>query len=344
MKDEDKVINYMDLVPLKKQMVVQSNTIIDGIYKVTLDEARLLNLAISKIKKHDSPERSVKITHAEFTEVWGVKDKNLKGRLSDIGDELIQRTIDTISVDPNTGKKKKTRRTWISKIEYDMDDSDQYLEITFSPDVAKFIYQLEGNFTMIEMRNLSKFTSPYTFRIYSWIYKYKHLVSNIKDGVHFTDKISVDDFKEMLGISNSYAEYKYLKSGVIEKSLKEINSFSDLSIILEEYRVGRSVKFIQFIFVNEQGDSNKFMSEKIKPTRKRLPSRPKAKSNSHLEGEWAKNCIYIIEMYEKDIKEYDNKMLLPISDLEKLISYYEILGNKIKVKSLKQELTERRAK
>ncbi|AWK15553.1 replication initiation protein (plasmid) [Candidatus Fukatsuia symbiotica] len=244
-------------------MVVQSNSIVDGVYKITLDEARLINLAISKIKKNDSLGSPVRITHSEFSNTWGIRDNNLKRRLSDIGDELIQRTIDTISTDKYTGRKIKTRRTWISKIEYNMDDIEQYIEITFSPDIEKFIYQLKNNFTMFEIENVSNFTSPYSFRVYAWIYKYINFSSNIKDGLHFTDQITIDDFKEMIGISNSYEKYKYLKSGVIEKTIKEINKYSDLSVILEEFRIGRSVKQIRFVFVKEKATILKSLSIKI---------------------------------------------------------------------------------
>ncbi|EFL91321.1 plasmid replication protein [Candidatus Regiella insecticola LSR1] len=339
MKDK-KVINFMDLISIEKKVVVQSNSIVDGVYKITLNEARVINLAISKIKKHDPPGSPVRITHAEFTNTWKIKDNNLKRRLSDIGDELIQRTIDTISIDKSTGKKIKIRRTWISKIEYNMDNIDQYLEITFSQDVERFIYQLKNNFTMFEIENVSNFTSPYSFRIYAWIYKYINFVSHVKNGLHFTDQIKIDDFKEMMGISNNYEKYKYLKSGVIEKAIKEINNYSDLSVILEEFRIGRSVKQIRFVFVREKNTI--FSNEENKPKRARSPSRPKVKVGTHLEGEWARRCIDIIEKYEKDIRNYDATMVLPISDLEKLINYYQILGDKQKVSELSKKLEARR--
>ncbi len=66
--------------------------------------------------------------------------------------------------------------------------------------------------------------------------------------------------------------------------------------------------------------------QSIKPKRRRLPARPRVKSGSNAEVEWAKKCIEIILEYENALKLYDKEARLPLPDLEKLVGYYELCG------------------
>lgn len=303
--------------------VYQSNAITDGVYKITLDEARLLNLAISKVSKSDHPEKRIRITTDEFLETYMLKDNFIRNRLSSIADGLIGKTIDTLSIDKITGKKTRQRRLWLSYVEYDIEnETNSFLELVFSPEVADLIFQLKGNWTKFELRAISSFSSPHTFRVYAWLCKFKHMNAYEKNSVITTDCISLIDFKIMLGIDGSYDEYKFLKSKVIERSLNEINLTTDISVKLNEFKTSRKVTSISFSFIKE--DNPQFKS--AKPKRKRLPARPKVKVGSSAEAEWAKKCIDIILNFESEMKNYDPTSILPISDLERLVNYYSILG------------------
>lgn len=311
------------LEPKEGELVYQSNAITDGVYKITLDEFRLLNLAISKITKNDHPEKRVRITTKEFVETFNIKDKNIRNRLSSIADGLLGKTIDTYSVDKETGKRTRRRRLWLSEVEYDIEgDENIFLEVVFSSEISELLFQLKGNFTLFALKAISAFTSPHSFRIYAWICKYRNMDFYRSGEVITTDTITLKDFKTMLSIENSYEEYKFLKQKIIERSLNEINASTDISVVLNEFKTSRKVTAISFSFVKEDNPT----LQAIKPKRKRLPSRPRVKVGSHAEGEWARKCIDIILEYEKALKEYDQSSQLPISDLEKLVSYYSIIG------------------
>lgn len=330
--------------PKEGELVCQSNAITDGVYRITLDEIRLLNLAISKISKFDHPEKRIRISTKEFVNTFKIKDKNIngeKGRLSSIADGLLGKTIDTYSVDSESGKRTKRRRLWLSEVEYDIDEENTFIELVFSPDISELLFQLKGDFTLFALRAVSAFSSAYSFRVYSWLCKYRNLKMYRDGDIVTTDKISVESFKLMLGVENSYNEYKFLKRKIIERAINEINSFSDLSVVLNEFKTSRRVTSISFSYVVE---SNPVL-QNIKPKRKRLPSRPKVVAGSDAEGVWARKCISIISEFEAALHEYDNKSQLPISDLEKLVSYYRIINvNGDDYKKRKIELTNRKTK
>ncbi len=60
------------------ELIFQSNAITDGVYKITLDEFRLLNLAISKISRHDKPEKRIRITTKSLLKSLTSRIKTLK--------------------------------------------------------------------------------------------------------------------------------------------------------------------------------------------------------------------------------------------------------------------------
>ncbi|UCQ29616.1 replication initiation protein (plasmid) [Edwardsiella tarda] len=331
------------LEPKEGELIYQSNAITDGVYKITLDEFRLLNLAISKITRGDHPEKRIRITTKEFVETFNLKDKNIRNRLSSIADGLIGKTIDTYSIDSETGKRTRRRRLWLSEVAYDEGEDNIFLEVIFSTEVSELLFQLKGNFTLFALKAISAFTSPNSFRIYAWICKYRNMDFYRNGEIITTDTISLRDFKTMLSIENSYEEYKFLKQKIIERSLNEINAFTDISVVLNEFKTTRKVTAISFSFVEEDNPT----LQAIKPRRKRLPSRPKVNVGSHAEGEWARKCIDIILEYERALKEYDQSSQLPISDLEKLVTYYNIIGVTGDVSSLwsrSEELERRRSK
>ncbi len=323
------------------ELIFQSNAITDGVYKITLDEFRLLNLAISKISRHDKPEKRIRITTKEFVEVFNIKDKNVKNRLSAIADGLLGKTIDTYSFDQDSGKKTKRRRLWLSEVEYDIEGEENvFLEIVFSTEISDLLFQLKDNFTLFALGAISAFTSPHSFRIYAWLCKYRNMYNYRKGELITTDTISVYDFKVMLGLEKSYEEYKFLKQKVIERSINEINASTDISVVLNEYKASRKVIAISFSFVREDHPT----LQSIKPKRRRLPARPRVKSGSNAEVEWAKKCIEIILEYENALKLYDKEARLPLPDLEKLVGYYELCGEDKKISERNCELKERKSK
>lgn len=62
----------------------------------------------------------------------------------------------------------------------------------------------------------------------------------------------------------------------------------------------------------------------VKPTRKRLPPRPKVLKGSDAEGVWARKCIRILDDFEKELKAH--KRVLPKADRDRRTKYLKIIG------------------
>jgi plasmid replication initiation protein len=58
--------------------------------------------------------------------------------------------------------------------------------------------------------------------------------------------IDVQEFKERLGISDKYADYRNLKKKVIESAINELNQKSHFNVTFKGVREGRAIKNLEF--------------------------------------------------------------------------------------------------
>lgn len=137
-----------------KRLVVKANKLIEASYYLTLNEQRLILLAITKVRRD-----SALYTHDEFVisaEDWvstfQVEPKNAYRDLQAISRQLFERYI---TIENTRGNPLMTR--WISSIEYLAKDGK--LVITFAQKILPFLTVLEKEFTKYRLEFVSKMTS-----------------------------------------------------------------------------------------------------------------------------------------------------------------------------------------
>jgi plasmid replication initiation protein len=323
-------------------LVVQSNTLIDAAYQHTLDEMRLLYIALKKIDRKggiqpDGIPPEITITAIEYRDAFGIRSHSLHNRLAETADSIFNKPIITYDFNPVKNKIDKTKRAWFTSITYDAEGDASSVRLRFSPELTPFLYELTSNFTKIDFDQLAQLDTPFAMRLFQWLHKYRGLRKSKKEnGLFETEPFTVEELKSRTGLIDKYKEFKFFKRDMLEPAINRINAQTNLSVSYRLVKEGRTVKSIVFVFID---DSQTMTS---KPFRPRLPSRPKVLKDSNAEGEWARTCIHILEEYSKNLEAYDPKAVMPIRDTEKLISYYQIIGDKLKVKEIEDHLASRR--
>ena len=79
--------------------------------------------------------------------------------------------------------------------------------------------------------------SKYSIRLYELFKSYYNLR-------YF--EISVDELKKMLNVENKYTDYKNFRVNVIDKSIEEINSTTDLQVSYTPIRNNRVITHLYF--------------------------------------------------------------------------------------------------
>lgn len=229
---------------MKKNLVVQSNSLIEAHYKqtYTVQELRTVLWVISEIHKKDffNPKKyehtSIEISTKQYAELMGISVKNVYRDAEKIADEL--------------GSKRFTMKTrngwinlgWISSMEYK--HMEGIIRVTISPDLLPYIIDLK-QYTSFRLENILNLGSSHAIKLYQLLVQYKKIGERV---------INLDDLRSILGISDtkSYFAYKSIKQRILEISKREINDKTDLNISYAEIKRGRKVESIKFKIIPKQ--------------------------------------------------------------------------------------------
>ncbi|MCG8475130.1 MAG: replication initiation protein [Cytophagales bacterium] len=114
-----------------------------------------------------------------------------------------------------------------------------FITVRFSSDMKPFLLGLKEKYTSYLLKNVNRFKRQYSIRIYELCKQY---YPNIR-----TRELSLDVLRNILCLESKYPKFENLRRYVIEPSLKEINSFSDIQVGVEKIKLGRKVVAIKFI-------------------------------------------------------------------------------------------------
>lgn len=323
----------MDTYKMEKLTIVQGNDLLEGAYRISIDEFRLLNIALTKVDSRESqPDHSYLITPQEFKEVYGLNNPHSKLKEAAIG--LLKKPITLFHYDEKKGKVMGTVRPWFSLIEYDAGDAGSSVKLYFSEYVRPYLYELKKNFTSVTFKNVAALDTAFAVRLYYWLSKAKNLKSHNK-GELTEVELNLDWMKNRAGLEGKYEDFRICRRRLIQPAVDSINRETDLSVMFEPVKDGKKVVAIKFIYLNQE--------LKFAPTkRERLPRRPKVKKGTHEEGLWARECINIMTNHKSNLEQIGER--LPLSDCRKLLNWYKIIGDSFSAKDVEKEINERKRK
>ena len=109
------------------------------------------------------------------------------------------------------------------------------IEIRLHSIFKMYFLELKENYTLITLKNLLKFKSIFSKKLYLLIKKSDEIVT----------VLTIDQLKKQFSLVESYRDYNTFKKRVILQSQKELHN-TDLAFSFEEIKKGRKVNAIQF--------------------------------------------------------------------------------------------------
>ncbi|EHQ0051236.1 replication initiation protein [Escherichia coli] len=220
----------------------KSNALVEASYKLTLQEQRLLLLCIGRLNSSSdagAPElqKTMTITAEEyFNSFPDMGRKNAEVLLQEAIDRLWERSI----IIKNDKKREEFR--WIQyRAQYAKGEAKA--QITFSDAVIPYLTQLQGQFTRVVIKNISKLSRSYSIRIYELLQQFRSTGERL---------ISLEDFRSMLDIEFKYKTYKSLNQQLLRPCVDELNKKSDLIVTVEPIKRGRTVIALHFRFKEDK--------------------------------------------------------------------------------------------
>src|SRR5262245_19541161 len=155
-------------MPNKKELIVtRHNSLIEGCYKLNLNEQRLLYLCVSKLnpRKVLPKDNSFTVTAKEFAEQFLMDEKNVYKEMEDASKALAERWVRT------TDGKYREQFRWVFGVRYH--DNEGKVTLGFSPWVIPYLTNLRTQFTSLKLSQISELKSVYSIRLLEFLTQFK---------------------------------------------------------------------------------------------------------------------------------------------------------------------------
>ncbi len=218
------------------EIVKKDNRLVEAKYKLTINEQRIVFSIIGKIRTDDDDFDDYTINLADLAEFFGVtKSRSFYEEIQLAAKQLIEKTIDI-----STSKRRRFV-SWLSFLEYG--EGEASMTLRFDKALKPYLLNLQANFTQYHLAAVANFKNSYSIRFYEFL----KMRQNMGKGGQFFVQYEILELKEILGISvDEYNFFKDFRIRVIEPSLKEINTQTDLNIVQVDYiKKGRAIHSIK---------------------------------------------------------------------------------------------------
>ncbi|OBX76256.1 hypothetical protein A9308_08965 [Moraxella atlantae] len=255
-----------------QELITMSNDIARASYRLTVNEIRLLLVAMAQMPKDDvtpiDPNRPYYVTKDDFVKL-GVAPNNVAHEIRAACSGLMDRklVVDTPVGDYEfhwisnvlhfkTEKFEKLKQKYPNS-KYDEEfieslrfhnlldslkfitnsDDNIVARIVFSKDIIKYISQLKAAFTQLHLEEFKGFSSFYSFRIYIMMKQFASSGYVI---------MKLDDFRKSLDLEDNYKQMTDLRKRVLDVAISDINENSPYSaeydLTDKDGRSGRGIK------------------------------------------------------------------------------------------------------
>lgn len=214
-------------------IVTKANALIEASYNLTLNEQRIILACAAKLDgRKPMPREAVFVLDVdEFAELFGSDPRNAYAEMEEAANKVYERDIRRID-----GKVRKRLR-WVYMAEYRKGEGR--VKLGFSPEIAPYLTMLHRRFTSYRLEEVASLRSAYAIRLFEMLAQYTDT------GVFV---ITVEDFKQRLGIEQKYDRFSNLKARVIQPAVDDLQAKTSLDISWQGIKKGKSVVRLDFRF------------------------------------------------------------------------------------------------
>lgn len=212
-------------------VVVKSNDLLTAKTNLTLNELRIILVAISKIDSMNPEVRgdaSYWVTAKELREIGSERSKAYK-YLQNAVKTLYNRSV--IRTFGNNGKERDEFR-WISKVSY----RSGMIGLTFSLEVLPFLTRIRSNFIRYPIKQISELKSVSTLRFFELCVRWRGQVK----------KMTIEELKDILNISPKKLNGDVAR--IVRECAAKINEATKIDFYVECEFVRTGRKFTHIIF------------------------------------------------------------------------------------------------
>jgi plasmid replication initiation protein len=216
------------------KFIVKSNSLVEARYRLSLQESHVILWLLTQIRPEDEDLKMHSMKISDFAKMIDVEVDSQYKELRKITMRLIQRGLSVY--EPDT--KEWLQVSWLSAAKYQTKKG--IISMRFDPSLKPYLIQLKERFTKINIADTLKFKSVHALRVFELLAQYEHIGKRVT---------KVDELRACCGIQkDEYELYAHLKSRVIERANKEINTKTEYVVDYREIKESRKVVAIEWTF------------------------------------------------------------------------------------------------
>ena len=223
---------------MKKELVVKSNRLVEASYRLTLVEQQIILFAICRAREEQkglTADSFVSIAAQDFAEMFGTNADRVYVQLKEAMDTLYKREVRIYDTHPESGKPRVIKTRWVSTASYI--DAEGMIQIIFAPLMIPYITRLESEFTPYRLERIGNLSSVHAVRMYELLLQFLSIGKR---------EFELPKLRETLGMDGEYSSIKDFKKWVIDSSVKQINTHTDITTSYTQRKTGRVVTHFNF--------------------------------------------------------------------------------------------------
>lgn len=209
-------------------------------YDMSLQQLKVVNYIISRIKPEDTIDKEYTITIKNYCRLCGIDDKSGKNYKT-IKDQLSAIANKSLWVQTDKGKYELFRL--IDRVQ--VNENSGTLTVKFHPLCDGFLFGLDSKYTQYQLQSILPMQSKYSVRMYEYCSSKKNIGEVI---------LSIEDLKMRLGVVSEdekgnitvqqYGKWSHFKERVLDRAVEEINKYTDIHLEYELLKDGRKYSLI----------------------------------------------------------------------------------------------------
>ena len=226
----------------KKNLVVQSNRLIEAKYRLSVEEQKIIKILISRIGKDDRDFQDYEFHIKELANLLGMNYDNPYVVLKRITKRLITKPLEFENPETN----ELLQCAWLSSALYRIGQGT--ITLCFDPKLKPLLLQLKSYFTKYDLEQIMQFKGQYAIRFFE--FRKSFLGRNIKETI-----FTLRQLWEILGLKKTeYKEFFNFKNRILEPARLELLEKTGKSFTWESVKQGRGGKIVSIRFVFDGDD------------------------------------------------------------------------------------------
>lgn len=248
----------------KIKLVSKANDLVEAKYRLTVQEQKLIIIAISKINPMKPEfENPYRLSVDEVAEACGIEKTGVYQKVAATVDKLMTRLVKLKESDGHRVVH------WVSEAKYYAGMG--HFDLWFHEKMEPYLLDLK-EYISYDRNAVLQFQSQYSFRIYEILKKWKGA------NKHNQFSVKVQQLREVLGIRKTeYRLFADFKRRVVDKAKVELTQQSDLTFEYHTWKEGRAVVGLVFKIKDNAPTG------KPKKSKRGRPKKNKSDQEIHLE-------------------------------------------------------------